>query len=116
MATAKKVQIINSTLIVPGLDSIVENKEMMELAAENANRLAMTALQTNDRKGVLLQMKVAGVYTRTASALQRAIDRSQRVRLTRDEKKAFELNGALPQGYKVVEDVDDDDDDTDTEV
>jgi hypothetical protein len=73
----------------------------------------MDALGTNDRKGVLLQMKVAGIYTRAANALEKAAARSQRVRLSKAERDAYALDGSLPANVEAIADTDDEEDEAD---
>lgn len=106
-----KPRFVNTNLEIAGGPEIRDQINNLRDAAEATNDLAMTALSTGDRKGVLLQMKTGGIYTRAANALEKALQRARTVRLTREEKKAYEADGTLPAGYEVVTLADDDDDD-----
>lgn len=118
MATkTQKPVFVNTTIKVDGAEAINKMIQDAMLAGEACNQLAIEAIGRGDRKGVALQMKVATIYARTARSLERAIARSQRVRLTREERKQYELNGTLPANVTaVIPDADDDDDDDDLDA
>ena len=115
IAPAPKPKFINRNAKVAGKDTINGVILTLKDARAEAQETAMGALGTGDRKGVLVTMKVDGTYARAISSLERALARAQRVRLSKEQKAAYELNGALPEGYEVVtiEDDDDEDDDID---
>jgi hypothetical protein len=118
MATAQKAtkpSFINRNKVVAGLTEIKDVRKSLLDAAQVANETAMEALTTNDRQGVLLAMKVGGIYTRSANALEKAITRSQRVRLSKDERKQYETDQTLPEGVELVTIEEDEDDDNDND-
>lgn len=118
MATAKstlKIKVINRNLVIAGEATVQGVLDTLKEARTDAQATAMEALTNNDRKGVLQTMRIDGTYQRAILSLERAILRAQRVRLTKEEKAKFELDGTLPAGYEQVNIADDDDDDDDGE-
>lgn len=92
--------------------------QITSLRAEAADSKAkcIEAIEVDDRPGVMLVMKVSGIYIRAANNLEKALLRAKRVRLSKEERAAFTKDGTLPAGYKQVNIEDDDDDDAaDTE-
>lgn len=112
-ASAPKPKFINRNKKVAGRDTIEGVLTTLKDARNEAQVTAMDALGRNDRSGVLVTMKVDGTYQRAITSLERAVSRAQRVRLSKEEKAAYELDGSLPEGYEMVLIADEDDDDVD---
>lgn len=87
--------------------------ESVDQAANDTNAIAKTALDSGDRKTVLAAMKAGTSLIRTKSTISGILARSERVRLTKDERTAFDKDGTLPEGVVVVTDTDDEDEDED---
>lgn len=109
-----KPSFINTNAKIAGKQNIQDTLDLLKEFEASTKEMAQTALTANDRKGVLLAMKVAGIAARGVKGLENAIKRASRYRLTKDEKASFEKDGTLPAGIEqVVIEADEEDEDDD---
>jgi hypothetical protein len=89
--------------------------EGVKASADTTNEIAKEALNGGDRKAVLAAMKAGTSLVRTQTTIEKILARSERVRLSKDERAAYDKDGTLPEGVKVVTDDEGDDDENDEE-